>query len=148
MWSYGAIEPSWTIEIASEDNPYENLWILWRHVKFKKCKSCIINHIPWLKCLIFLCFWVELWKTFENDGQGIKISIRMKKCHFWVKKCCFYQKRKWNFEKLWFLLHMVLWPYSISVSNFRTIWSIFWEIWQLKVSSYWNNIILYRNDRE
>ena len=89
MWSYGTIEPSWTIEIASEDNTYENLWILWRHVKFKKCKSGNINHILWLKCLIFLCFWVELWKTFENNGQGIKISIRMKKCHFWVKNAVF-----------------------------------------------------------
>ena len=45
MWSYGAIAPSWSIEIASKDNASENLWILWRYVKIKKYKSGVINHI-------------------------------------------------------------------------------------------------------
>ena len=62
---------------------------------------------------------------------------------FLGKIYCFYQKRKWIFEKFWFLLHLVLWPYSISVPNFRTIWLIFYEIWQFKFISYWNNIFLY-----
>ena len=124
MRSFEPIEQSSSIAIASEDNAYEKLWFLWRHVKIKKCKSCIINHIPRLKCLIFLCFWFELCKTLEKERQEIKISTRMKKFHFWVKICCFYQKRKWIFEQLWFLVHMVQWPYSTSVPNFRTIWSI------------------------
>ena len=56
MWSFGAIEPRSLIAIASEGNANEKLWFLWRHVKIQKCKSCIINHIPRLKCLIFLCW--------------------------------------------------------------------------------------------
>ena len=38
MWykcSYGAIKPSVSIEIASEDKANEKLWILLRHVKIK-----------------------------------------------------------------------------------------------------------------
>ena len=56
MWSYGAIKPSSLIEIASEDNAYEKLSILWRHVKSKNaiCVTLIISF--WLKCLIFLVF--------------------------------------------------------------------------------------------
>ena len=27
MWSYGAVEPSWSIEIASGDNANAKLWI-------------------------------------------------------------------------------------------------------------------------
>ena len=70
-------------------------WILCRHVKIKKRKLCIINHIPWLKCLYFLCFWVR------------EIIKRSKYRLVWRnlilgKICCFYQKRKWIFEKFWF----------------------------------------------
>ena len=53
--------------------------------KSKKIKSCIKSDIPLIKCLIFLCFWVELCKSPENDGPEIKISTRMKKFNFWVK---------------------------------------------------------------
>ena len=42
---FGTIKPSSSIEISSEDNPYEKFCILWRHVKIKKCKSCNIYHI-------------------------------------------------------------------------------------------------------
>ena len=45
--------------------------------------------MPRLKCLIFLCFCVELCKTLEKDGQEIKISTRMKKFHFWVINAVF-----------------------------------------------------------
>ena len=65
----------------------------------KKCKSCIINHLPRLKCLIFLCFWVELCKTLGKDGQEIKILTHMKKFHFWVKML-FLSKTKMNFWKI------------------------------------------------
>ena len=91
MWSYRAIEPSWSIEIDSEDSANEKHWILWRHIKIKKCKSCMINHIHWQKWLIFLCFWVELCKTLANDGQEIKISTLIKQFHFWVKYVVFYK---------------------------------------------------------
>ena len=37
----------------------------------------------------FLCFWVELCKTLEKDGQEIKISTREKKFHFWVQYAVF-----------------------------------------------------------
>ena len=39
----------------------------------------------WVKCLIFLCFRLELFKNLESDGQEIKISTRMKKFYFYVK---------------------------------------------------------------
>ena len=55
----------------------------------KKCKSCIINHICQLKCLIFLCFGVELCNTLEKDEQEIIISTLMKKFYFWVKYSVF-----------------------------------------------------------
>ena len=29
-------QPNSSIEIPSEDNPYEKLWIVWRRVKIKK----------------------------------------------------------------------------------------------------------------
>ena len=48
-----------------------------------------------------------LHKTLERNGQEIKISTCMKKFHFFGKMYCFYQKRKWSFEKFWFLLHKV-----------------------------------------
>ena len=48
-----AIKPSSSIEIASKDNPNENIWILWRHVKIKTCKSCNIKHIPLTKMYNF-----------------------------------------------------------------------------------------------
>ena len=53
--------------------------------KSKQCKSCIMNYIPRLKCLVFLCFWVEWCKPLAKDGQEIIISTRMKKFNFWVK---------------------------------------------------------------
>ena len=76
-------------------------WFLWRHVKKRKNANRVlfINHIPWLKCLIFLCFWVELCKTLEKDGQEIKISTRMKKFHFWVKYAVFIKNKNEFFEK-------------------------------------------------
>ena len=51
------------------------------------------------KMSFFLCFWVELYKTLENDGQEIKISSRMKKCHFWVKKYAVLIKNENEFLK-------------------------------------------------
>ena len=36
MWSYGAIKPSSSIEIAIEDNANEKFWIFWRHVNRRK----------------------------------------------------------------------------------------------------------------
>ena len=67
MWSYEAIKPSSLIEIASDDNHNEKLWILWRHVKIKKCKSCNINHIPLTKTSHFSEFlsWIM-----QNTRKG------------------------------------------------------------------------------
>ena len=36
MWSHGAIEPGWSIEIASGYNANARLWILWRLVMIKQ----------------------------------------------------------------------------------------------------------------
>ena len=144
MWSYWAIQPSWSTEIASEDNTYQNLWILWRHVKIKKCKSCIISHIPWLKCLIFLCFWVELCKTLDNDGQEIKISTRMNKflldfspritlgtfsilLHYRVKYAVFIKNENEFSTKIWFWmkLKVVSWELCLFMVSMHLIciWS-------------------------
>ena len=145
MWSLRAIEPSSSIAIASECNANEKLWFLWRHVKIQKCRSCIINHIHRLKCRFFLCFWVELFKTLEKDGQEMKISIRMKKFHYWVKYAVFIKNENE------FLKNSDFW-YTWSNDHIQQVfqiserpWSIFLEIWHVKVSTYWNSIILYRN---
>ena len=140
MWSNRAIESSWSIEIAPEDNAIAKLWFLWRHVKIKKkCKSCIINHIPRLKCLIFLCFWVELYKTLEMDGQEIKILTRMKKFQILGKICCFIKNKNeflniirsfWNLEHL---LNMVMctknqnfsFSFLIKTAYFTKTWNVF-----------------------
>ena len=37
---YGAIEQSWSNEIASKGNANEKLWFLWRHVKIKNA-NCV-----------------------------------------------------------------------------------------------------------
>ena len=45
--------------------------------------------IPGIKCLIILCFWVELFKGVDSDAQEIKVSIPLS-----GKKCCFCEKQK------------------------------------------------------
>ena len=85
MWSHGAIKPGSSNEIVSEDNPNENLSTLWRHVKIKNANRVTLIIYLWLKCFIFLRFWFEFCKTLERDGQEIKISVQMKKFHFWEK---------------------------------------------------------------
>ena len=72
MWSYGEIKPSSSIEIASADNAYGKLRILWRHVKITKNVNRVILIIHlWLKCLIMPSFWVELYLLLSigRDGQ-------------------------------------------------------------------------------
>ena len=138
-----AIKPSSLIAIASECNAYEKLWFLWRHVKIKKCKSCIINHKPRLKCLIFLCFWVELCKTLGKDEQEIKISSHMKKFHFWVKNAVFIK------NKNEFLKNSDFW-YTWSNDHIQQVFQISERSDQYSrrydiLNSYplWNSIILY-----
>ena len=99
--SIGIIEPSASIEIASENNANEKQWILWKHVIIKKCKACSINHITCQKCLIFLYFWVELCKALENEWQEINLHEEML---FLVKIWCFYKKRIWFFWKILILV--------------------------------------------
>ena len=111
--------------------------------KLKNANRVTLIIYLWLKCLIFRSFLVELCKTLGRDGQEIKISTRMGKFYFWVKYTVFIKNENEFLKKIWFLLHLILWPYSISVPNFRTIWLIFYEIWQFKFISYWNNIFLY-----
>ena len=84
MWSYGAIERSWSTEIASGDDANAKLWILWRHVK----------------SLTFRCFWVDLCKTLANNGQEMKVSTRMKKFNFWVKYAVFIKNENDFFFKI------------------------------------------------
>ena len=49
------------------------------------CKSCNINHIPLTK----MPYLSELCKTFESDGQEIKLLTQVKNFHFGVKYAVF-----------------------------------------------------------
>ena len=114
-------------KIASEDNPNEKLWISWRHVKIKKCKSCNINRIPLTKMPHFSEFlWCELCKTLERDGQEIKISTCMKKFHCCVKYTVFIKnenevlknsKRSNNYSRRYDILK----SYPIGITFFSII---------------------------
>ena len=139
-----AIEQSSSIAIASEGNANEKLWFLWRHVKIKKCKSCIINHIHRLKCLISLCFWVELNKALEKDGQEIKISTRMKKFHFWVKNAVLIKTGNEFLKKsdVWYTWSNDHIPQIFQISERSYQYSRRYDI--LNSHPFWNSIILYR----
>ena len=86
----------------------------------KKCKSFIINHIPWLKCLIFRCFWVELCKNLENDGKEIKISTHINKLHFWVKYAVFVKNENEFSTKIWFWMKL-----KVVVGNRFFLWLVY-----------------------
>ena len=90
----------------------------------KKCKSCNINHIHGLKCLIFLCFWVELCKTLERDGQEIKVSTCMKIFHFYLVKYAVFIKNENGF----FLEILIL-----ATDGLMTIFN--------KCSKFWSDLI-------
>ena len=91
---------------------------------FSKGISCIVNYIPWLKCLIFLCFWIELCKTLEHDEQEIKISTRVKKFHF-LGKIAVLSKTKMIFWKiLIFATHGIMTIFNNS-NKTRTLFSNF-----------------------
>ena len=84
----------------------------------KICKLCIINHIPRQKCLIFLCFWVDLFDTLEKDGQEIKITTGMKKFHFWVKYAVFIKNEN-EFLKNSDFLYTYTVPITVTATKLR-----------------------------
>ena len=121
MWSYGAIKPRWSIEIASGDNDGAKLWILWRHVKIKK--NQIVYHKSFTLTIMsyFSVFLSQIIQSLQKDGQEIKISTRMKKFNFGVKYAVFI-KNEMNFWKLLIFATHGLKTILISVPNLRTIW--------------------------
>ena len=111
------------IAIASQGNANEKVWFLWRHVKIQNCKSCIINHKPRLKCLIFLCFESNYAKLL--DEQEIKISTHMKKFYFWVKTAVFIKNKNEFVKNSYFWFTWSNYHIQQVFQIFRTIWSIF-----------------------
>ena len=111
--------------------------------KQKKCKSCIINHILRLKCLIFSRFWVELCKTLDKNGQEIKISTCMKKFHFLVKYALFIKNendllKNSDYFYIWSNNHIQQ-MFQISERSYQ--YSRRYDI--LNSYPYWNSIMLY-----
>ena len=121
----------------------KNCNFLWRHIKIKKCKSCIINPIPRLKRLIFLCFCDELCKTLEKDWQKITISTRMKKFHFQVKYAVFIKNenkflKNSDFWYTWSYDHI---QQMFQISERSDQYSKRYDI--LDSYPFWNSIMLY-----
>ena len=107
------------------------MWRKWKTVIFvKTCqnkKMQIVYHESHTSTKMSY-FSVFLSRIMQNSWKGWtrdKTIDLYEEISFLGKICCFYQKQKSIFEKLWLLVHMVSWPYSTSVPNFRTIWSIF-----------------------
>ena len=97
-------------EVMRKSNQVHQLKLLQKITLMKDSEFCedmpksknakrvtLIIHL-WLKCLIFVSFWVELCKTLEKDWQEIKISTRMKKFHFTVKYTVFIKNENENLK--------------------------------------------------
>ena len=91
----------------------------------------------WLKCLIFLSFWLELCKTLESDGQEIKITTHTKKFHFWVKCAVFSENENDNLNNSDFcyswttpcytICFLLFWHVFTKFRVFFLIWVIIWS---------------------